>query len=676
MAKFDITPDPTVTPNYTGLSEGIRASANTAFGDLFKGVANLVDAGVKETDRNIQANIKQDIFDQTDAVNSEFGIDDATDLQSDATAQITAKTAPPGVERAGAQLESLQKAYEAGALKDSHYWARMNSIVRQLRGKYPGYRSEIDQMVSQVTGAKPANALRESLMSEWAADASAAKAQANKDQDFIIWANKEGYLPTDYFEREASGNGYSPKEVMAYVASRTAEKAKVEQLQRQATLDASQNSLTKDKVTHMASIDFTQTVNRTLFDAQSSIGKTFAATTALLQKAQQSAASGNPMSSQEVAQGQAAVAQLESTIRQALNQKALQSWDGDPQNSYTARMDKKELDDAIAQAMVPVQILKDGFDAKNPTGAMNFLNTYLETQKNDATRDLLRDVPQLQAAQALTQIYGAGSAGVIMNSVPNVQAATDAAVMKYVAASPGMALPDQIGVVQDHNGQADTYKGVIQTFKNTLANPEVPEAYKVQAIDGMFRTNADSSLMKFDPGSRAQFLKLVAGPDVSKLMLDRRNAGDEEGWQKYQLWVAQGFNSVFAQNVQDLQFAVTNPNAYSVQYNPGTNNFEVSLRGPAAYDPTQRLLAPFGDPVLKSISDLNSAIQVIAPVVSATPGGDTSKEVLAMLASMGYDPNADKNYGFLYALGQAVFGSMPKAQAQKAVKDKVSGPAS
>jgi len=675
VAKFDVTPDPSLTPNYTGMSEGLRASANTGFGDLFKGVAGLLDAGVKEQDRNIQANIKQDIFSQADAVDSEFGIDAATDLQSSATAEISAKTAPAGVQAAGRQLDSLQKAYESGALKDSHYWARMNSMVRQLRGKYPGYRDEIDTMVSGVTGAKPANALRASLMNEWAADAQSAKAQANKDQDFIIWANKEGYLPSDYFQREAAGQGYQPKEVMAYVASRTAEKAKVEQLQRQATLDSSNNSLTKESVNHMATTDFTQTVNVSLFDAQSSMGKTFAATTDLLKKAQSAAASGNPLSSQEIAQGVAQVAQLETTLRAALQQKAIKSWDGDPQNSYAAKMDKKDLDDQIAQAMVPVQILKDGFDAKNPTGAMNFLNTYLETQKNDATRDLLRDIPQLQAMQALTTAYGAGSAGAVMNSVPSVTAALDAGVMKYLASKPGTPLPDQINTIQTHGGKADTYKALVDTFKNTLVNPEVPEDYKKKAIDGMFRTDADSTLLKFDPESRSEFLKQAAGPEVSKIMLDRKAQGDEEGWQKYQLWVAQGFNSVFAQNVQDLQIAVTSPNRYTVSYNDATNMFDVQLAGLAAYDPTSRMSAPWGDPALASIGRLNDAIQVIAPIVSANKG-ETSKEVLSMLANLGYDPTAEKNYGFLYSLGQAVFGSMPQKEATKTVKEGASGPAS
>jgi hypothetical protein len=674
MAKFDITPQAQDTPTYTGMSRGIDSSANTGLGNLFSGLAQVLDQGVKETDRNVQANIKQDIFDQTDTVNAEFGIDAATDLQSSATTELTAKSSPPGIEAAGRQLDSLQKAYEAGALKDSHYWARMNSVVRQLRGKYPGYRDEIDQMVSSTTGAKPANALRESLMSEWASDASAAKAQANKDQDFIIWANKEGYLPSDYFQREAAGQGYQPKEVMAYVASRTAEKAKVEQLQRQASLDSANNSLTKETISHMANTDFNQTVNVSLFDAQSSLGKTFAATTDLLKKAQSAAAAGNPLSSQEVAQGQAQVAQLETTLRAALQQKALKTWDGDPSNSYVAKMDKKELDDAMNSAMAPIQILKDGFDAKNATGAMNFLNTYLETQKNDATRDLLRDVPQLQAMQALTTAYGAGSAGAVMNSMPTVAAATDSAVMKYLATKPDQPLPDKIDTIKGHNGTADTYRGVIDGFKNTLVNPEVPEDYKRKAIDGMFRTDADSSLLKFDPDSRAEFLKQVAGPDVSKIMLDRKAAGDEEGWQKYQLWVAQGFNSVFAQNVQDLQYATINPQEYTVSYNAAQNTFNIQSAGLGKYDPTNNLPGGWGNPVLQSVKQLNDAIQVVAPIVTAN-NGETGKEVLSMLAKLGYDPSAERDGGFLWSLGQAVFGSMPKKDAVKALGD-TSGPTS
>lgn len=670
MAKFDITPDALGrTPNYTSDSQGIRASANTGLGDLFKGVANLMDQGVKEADRNVQANIKQDIFDQSDAVNSEFGIDAATDLQSDATAQVTAKTAPPGIEAAHRQLDGLQKGYEAGVLKDSHYWARMNSMVRQLRGKYPGYRDEIDTMVSSVTGAKPANALRENLMSEWAADSATARAQANKDQDYIIAASKSGDLPPDYFQREQAGQGYSAKETMAYVAARTNEKSNIEALQRQATLDITNNSLTKERVGHMANLDFSQTVNRTLFDAQSSIGKTFAATSDILRRAQTAAANGNPMSSQEVAQGQAGVAQLETTLRTALQQASLKSWDGDPSNSYAARMDKKELDDAMAEAMGPIQVLKDGFDSKNPNGAMNFLNTYLETQKNDDVKKILSDIPQLRAYQAMTTTYGAGSAGAVIQAYPELAAATDTAVIKYAATMAGqMTLPEQVDLIKGHGGKAESYTGLVQGFKNSMVDPTVAEDYKKAAIDTMFATSADSTLMKFDPASRSEFLKQAAGPEVSKIMLDRRAKGDEEGWQKYQLWVAQGFNSVFAQNVQDLQFAVTNPGSYDVKFNASTNSFEVNSVGLGAYDPTNRLPTPFGNPIMNSVNQLNDAIHVVAPVVAANKG-DTSKEVLSMLAKLGYDPTAEKSYGFIWSLGQAVFGSMPQKEATKALNN-------
>lgn len=261
MAEFNVKPQAQLPNSYVGLSEGIRADRPQGVGMLFEGLAHALDSGVKEADRNVKANIEKDIFDEVDAVQGEFGVPDATDMQADAD-EKSFRTGPIGVQRANEQLQRLQLAYEQGNLKESHYWARMNNMVRQLRGKYPGYRSEIDQMVASVTGARPANALRAALFDEWRAEASK-ESSLSKLED---WAIKNGRLPVDYYQRKQENNPYTQTELAAYVARKQRDEA--ERSDRRAALaeNAERGTATTKDVEKAFRTEASQTVTTILQD--------------------------------------------------------------------------------------------------------------------------------------------------------------------------------------------------------------------------------------------------------------------------------------------------------------------------------------------------------------------------------------------------------------------------
>ena len=109
--------------------QGQTAQKSAALGlSLFK----VVDEGIQRKQQtNLQAKI--------DIIDNEFGVSDRTDLD------VEAGTATPAqIGTAGKELERLAKAQASGQLRDSHYWARVNSVVRQMRAKFPAYRDQID----------------------------------------------------------------------------------------------------------------------------------------------------------------------------------------------------------------------------------------------------------------------------------------------------------------------------------------------------------------------------------------------------------------------------------------------------------------------------------------------------------------------------------------------------
>jgi hypothetical protein len=150
-------------------SAEIKARGNANF---VKGIAGAVGDLIEGTDSVIKKYIGDSLAQQKQGVDDEFGVAAAATMQQD----IAQATLPKQIQDAGNDLAGLTNAYQSGRLKESHYYARLESAVRQMKARFPGYREEIDSMISSIAGTTPANALRRALQSE-AEDAARVRAQ-------------------------------------------------------------------------------------------------------------------------------------------------------------------------------------------------------------------------------------------------------------------------------------------------------------------------------------------------------------------------------------------------------------------------------------------------------------------------------------------------------------------
>lgn len=63
-------------------------------------------------------------------------------------------------------LGVLEQQKKQGVITAQQYWMQLDTKVRELKSKYPGYEDEIDTYVAKKTGNIPANALRKLLFSQ------------------------------------------------------------------------------------------------------------------------------------------------------------------------------------------------------------------------------------------------------------------------------------------------------------------------------------------------------------------------------------------------------------------------------------------------------------------------------------------------------------------------------
>src|SRR5690606_2747453 len=276
-------------------------------------------------------------------------------------------------------------------VSESHYWARMNNMVRQLRSKYPGYRAEIDEMVGSVTGSKPANALRSALFNEWNA-----AAEADPYQKLVDKAMWEGRLPADFFQRQETGNAYGLTELKSYVATRERQAADISDQKAQLEFANSTGTLNTKEALRTFQAETSQSVVTMLADSATTVGQTYTALSERIQEDQRSAARGEPV---DVTYQKTALAELKGLVSTQLRQLSLQQFGDTAGDSYVSMIsDPKELDAAIAQAMWPINLMEDAILNEN-YGTAQALAAWLESVKNSNSKELLDAFPEVGRIQ-------------------------------------------------------------------------------------------------------------------------------------------------------------------------------------------------------------------------------------------------------------------------------------
>lgn len=680
MAAFDQRPNPNQPDNFLGYSRGIDSTSNDAIGTLFDTVAGTFEAGVKTADRLQQHNIRQEIYKNVDDIQAEFGVSDATLFEEDTPKK---DPLPSQLASAGENLDRLQAAYERGALKESHYWARLNSMVRQLRQKYPGYRPEIDEMVAGVTGAQPANALRNALFDEWNAAASETSPLA-KIED---WALKEGRLPPDYYKRQEEGTPYTLTELKSYVASK--ERNEAERADRRSSLaEMTENENLNGKDAERAfRVEANQIVLSVLGDTSKAVGRNYATLTKKISEAQLAAAAGNPIPQQELEQLRGAMGELVLSVRQQLQSEYLQPWDDNPDHSYVQFIDSENSQKIIDQAMMPVTLLENALNSENPWGVLKSVTAYTEAMQNDATRQLIENVPMIQTLKGVSDVLGPDGTSLYMSLNPDLQNALAKALLDYQASravvDPNASVTDAFADGEARDMEPEYYNGLVDRWTDLvdqLETGELPMEVFQKNVDFMFGPKAMEVLAHMDDPSRFEYFTKVASPMVTQQMLKMKSAGDVESWDNYQQWVSRSFLTLFQSKVQTLQQASTSifHPGMSVTWDAANSQFRLLDPNPAMLGQPgifgiggTQLSAGLGGldqtTAAGALREMNAAIAVVKPIIEEN-GGEAGGEILALLTQMGFNPEDQQTF-----LGMIMRSLVDVAEEQMKEKPTTNG---
>lgn len=202
MADFN----PQVQPSgndqgaYFKYSEPIKnIMANESTGMALKTAGVALEGGAELADSTVKGIIKNDTYNRVDAERDSYtGFLAATKNPASAQDNSAAvgaygpnpaplnlmadnsQTVPGAINSGIGKIDSVQSALAGNKISETSYYQRLNSITKDLRATYPGYRDYIDTEVSKITGVNPANAYISGLIQ----DINRQSENKNKDKEF------------------------------------------------------------------------------------------------------------------------------------------------------------------------------------------------------------------------------------------------------------------------------------------------------------------------------------------------------------------------------------------------------------------------------------------------------------------------------------------------------------
>jgi hypothetical protein len=576
----------TGVPNFSGRSQ--ETGPNRMFEALFDGLNNTYNTVTQIKDTDTQLAIEQEVRQEFDATNSDFGFDPPAALSDD-------------IDR----IATLQSALEQGKISEVNYYGRLATLSKQMRSRYPRYESIVDSTIQSVTGIRPANAFRDALMGE----IRGAQESASNEQKFRRQFEKENMgeiglaFPDDYWENPDKYPLESvQKEVSRIKAMNEGRKAEISNLE----LLAKQGSFNEEKAKQVLNRDFSFVVEAEMNKAIGANGVTF----------REMLADFTSNGSTDLETMTTNLAAAEARMRSSLFSRA--------QKDYIAKgipIPQAEVNKAIDDAMYPLTAAKEAILGKD----FKYAGKFATLNKDIADRslnDLLKASPELRIGQGLSEI--------------NQTMGQEWLNRKGVGQKVDQTLDnitDEISGRMLLGTDTDMLKNTVKSGDQKVARMTLEKGMALMAspqISGERMTNLINQF--FDPSSVDLMSGEVVSPDdLEKMYLTLtdpkitraiKEKGTQEDFEKYTKYALEKFTSI--PSIRAAAGTLNNASgmfdSLKLRYDEKSNRIVVESQGGFSMS-SQR--ETFG----KVLGTMNKTLQTLDPIAEAN--GVTVKDFLA-----------------------------------------------
>jgi len=665
LAVFNPSVPQTNDPNWLSWSKSItQPKADQSSEAALKGIGDVLSEGVKVTDTGIKEYINDEWNTRSDAVDQQFikSLQVAENTVKGQTLNILDNQQAPlplALQNLPDDIKTLTSARANGKISETGYRAARDTIAKDLRSQFPGYRDYIDK----ITGGT-ANEYIKSLLGDINSYLTSKDTEKEKDLAFIRQHIQYPGMENVYAKR-AAGQMTSAEVTAAVAPVAQQEYAfKIDNLARENRKGTwqEQKDVAEASFTDAVAKDVNNAINTAFVGA----GYDQAKISDIVDKWAKGESKPTPG---QIEQMDIIINNAKRNIYQLAQKRAV---DGGFTKLIGEKVDpiiqgQLKFFDMLSEAMhndnygllfasqrTNKAILENGLntaltdpDVKDQLIRLNVLDKLAPSYMKEYGKNFLLD-DRLNAwinGKKLNALTGGAP------TVPGSTIAKPGTFQDHIndARKNGMSIPktsQEFLKLADQIGKQGTSDPVNENLLNYFFDPKnmkVLENYKIDYVDPV--TN------KQVPGKYSVYARLTS-PDITTTV---KRLNNPELTAKYRNWAGNAFGDLFGEEISNLKdYHIPFTEARRVTWNSKTHQLELppELRDVKAY----KNLGPRG-----AVNRLNWGLRSLAGVADAT-GGDIEKDLMQFLMASGYNPNPEfpDKMSLPTAILNSIFGSRVK----------------
>ena len=489
----------------TGRSKGFSTGAA---GAAFEGAGRALQLTTGVLDKGIQDKIKKDAYQLFDESMTGF-----VDVEAPARASVvnSGGEVPTGAEKSLSDLQRVSVAYSQGRIPESYYRSVLMSRVKDLRARYPGYREQVDTAVRSITGERPANALRTSIMQEYDEMTRTANSNATKNLNFI--RQNMDYLTPEEIEY-VSKSGDNPdlaNELIRRIGIRQSQNQSIQNAKQNLELEAASEKSRVTSATRTARAIAGSITKHKIIEHQSNIND-------MLRDIDAGVVSGEEVTT------------LVNSLMDSLRNDLVSTFVADPNFDWGAETNGG-LDGIIEEQMdfirYAVEGLVDGSEEDRSRG--RFMLEAQKLSESMGLRDIVRKRPELNKIIPLLKELGPeGSTAVLLNPrVRDVMSSVGGLLLQ----GDNVPLHEAAKNISNAEIGVEEQTAAIETFvESGLAiakNPAVSGTRRTQVFTRTYSTDGDTVWQNLDPSAHMAFYNRMVNSEALKLAKELGPAAED-----------------------------------------------------------------------------------------------------------------------------------------------------
>lgn len=635
MAEFDkadIADAPVL--NQSRASEGYRG--NTSFGTLVEAFGSGLKQATEAAYQGSVGYIKQEAMAGIDQARSDFGVDAAVDFK---TGINNPRVTPEEINNAGDRLKMLDTAYKSGKLRESNYRAQLELVSRQLRYRWPGFREEIDQIMSQATGSLPANAVRNALMEEALKKDHDEDSPEKRRQNLIDWMTKEGIiLPPDYQDRDLDS-------LRGYTNNETAKRYNNASIRDKITTEQAVRTDRDTRGEDAFRVQLAQEAATVLNNSFGIVAKNNEQFTAIINKMR----SGQPLQGQEREFALQLMNKTKAEIGTRVAQMKL-DWAG----KVPAEKINKEVEALYARH----NEIEDSM-LNQKTGLLTFHANAAKLETDNANYNLLKKYPQIANINAIKENLGPDLANTVLlqsGTLPNLASQLSTMVINDTLDVNGGSLSKNLDKIFEEGIKSKpAFDFIMKSLQSAVESDSVNDRVTGRVLDALYNDKNTNIIAYAGTNDKANFVLQMANPSYVKSIRKKLDQGviNQNQWNTYKSWLEDSATRVLRVEASTANQIVSTRKKMSLAYDDkqhilvtGERNEETGL--------IQRGVEYALEGAAKSsVDEVNKLLMGLSTVYKAE-GIDPNTKIPDMIAKMGIDLNAQRQPTALDSVWEAI----------------------